>query len=208
MIRTGLIATAIATLISGIIAFMTMNALPDTGQIPVHWNYKGEADGFATPAEARRLVWMIPGLTMLTGLVLAVAVKIDPRQTNIRKSGKAYLAIWIGSMVLMVLVSALVGYSMTKGGEVSAADMAMAPTFIVGAISVLFLIMGNYLPKTRSNWFFGIRTPRPFECLRSAIHLAASHHCGRGYCHNGHHPCLFLYDLEKRLRPFPDTRLH
>jgi len=158
MIKTGIIATILATLIAGTIAFLTMNALPETGQIPIHWNHKGEADGFASAAEARKLVWIMPGLTVLTGAILALAVKIDPRRQNIQKSSRAYLAVWIGTLVLMVVISALIGYSMTKGGA-STRDMAMAPGLIVAAISGLFVVIGNYLPKTRSNWFFGIRTP-------------------------------------------------
>jgi len=31
--------------------------------------------------------------------------------------------------------------------------------FIIAASAVLIIVKGNYLPKTRSNWFLGIRTP-------------------------------------------------
>ena len=31
--------------------------------------------------------------------------------------------------------------------------------FVIAGCGVLFFVKGNYLPKTRQNWFLGIRTP-------------------------------------------------
>ncbi len=160
MMKTGLTATLMAGLIMSGIAFWAMTAMPQTGEIPIHWNHKGVADGFATPAEAKRFVWMIPGMSIITSLIFALALKIDPRKTNIQKSARAYMVTWIGTLILMVGVTGLVSYSMVNGVGLSTEFMGnIVPSLIVGAMSILFIILGNYLPKTKSNWFFGIRTP-------------------------------------------------
>ncbi len=159
MIRNGLIATLMATILMAIMVIWTVNALPDTGEIPVHWNYKGEADRFEPVGNAKRILWLLPGISVFTSLILALGIKIDPRNKNIQRSGRAYLAIWFGTLVLMIFVTALVCYSMVKGANSPDATLDVMPELIVGGLSVLLLIMGNYLPKSRSNWFFGIRTP-------------------------------------------------
>lgn len=159
MIKTGLIATLIAAMIMCGISFWSMNALPTTGEIPIHWNIKGEADGFASPEEARRFVWMMPGITIFISLVLALAAKIDPRRKNIERSRRAYLAVWIGTLIFMTFISSLVSYVMVRGHVDPNIMTGIMPSIIVGSISVFTIILGNYLPKTRSNWFFGIRTP-------------------------------------------------
>ena len=159
MIKTGLIATLIAAIIMGATSFWAMNALPTTGEIPIHWNIEGEADGFASPEEARRFIWMLPGLTIFISLILALAAKIDPRRKNIERSSRAYLAVWIGTLIFMAFISSLVSYMMVRGSVDSNIMKGFMPSIIVGSMSVFFIIIGNYLPKTRSSWFFGIRTP-------------------------------------------------
>ena len=159
MMKTGLLATFIAAVIMGGITWWTMIGLPETGDIPVHWNHKGEADRFAPVAEAKRIMWLVPGLSVLAGLLFAIGIKIDPRNKNIERSSRAYLAVWIGTLIVMTLVTALVCYSMLTGANNPNATMENMPNLIVSVLSVLFLVIGNYLPKTRSNWFFGVRTP-------------------------------------------------
>ncbi len=160
MIKTGLMATGISLIITCGIAYWAMNAMPTSGEIPVHWNFKGEADGFASPEEARKIVWLLPAISAGISLLFAVGSKIDPRNKNIRKSSRAYLAGWISLLVIMTLITGLVAYSMVNGASMPADMMSNTiPSLIVGSLSLLFIVLGNYLPKTRSNWFFGIRTP-------------------------------------------------
>jgi len=159
MIKTGLLWTAIAATLMCGMTWWTISNLPVTGEVPVHWNHKGEADRYAPVAEAKRILWMVPALSVLTSLIFALALKIDPRRTNIKRSSRAYMAIWIGTLALMTVITGLVCYSMLKGASMPEATQAPMLKIIVGLISALFLLIGNYLPKTRSNWFFGIRTP-------------------------------------------------
>ncbi len=159
MIKTGLTVTALAVAAMSAMAYWTMQALPETGQVPVHWNINGEADRFEDVAQAKKTLWILPGLSLLSGIILAIAPRFDPRRTNLLKSSRAYLSIWIGTMILMSIVMGIVCYAMINGVNNGGATPHNMVAYLVGAISVLFIIIGNYLPKTRSSWFFGIRTP-------------------------------------------------
>ena len=129
--------------------------LPD--RIPTHWNLQGEVDGwsarfpgaFLAPAVATAL------LVILWGLV----PRIEPRRENLaRFAGERYLianALTLFSALLQVLT---LGYALGWPVDVSAALMA--------GLGLLFIVIGNYLPRLRSNWWMGIRTPWTMDSER------------------------------------------
>ena len=157
-IRTGLIFTLGATAITAAISAAASAALPETGDIPVHWGLHGTPDRWADQAGAMGVLWIMPAVTLFAGFILAVAPMIDPRKANIETGRRGYLAIWVGAMILLVLVHGGVALQMTRGASEEVGSGELVRWVIAGA-AVLFIIVGNYLPKTRSSFFFGIRTP-------------------------------------------------
>lgn len=160
MIRTGLIGSLIGIAIMSTIVVWTVSQLPQTGQIPVHWDASGQADRFADRGEAILLLWLMPIIAAALTALLSIIPIINPRKSNLQKSSKAYLVTWIGTISLLTLVTAGVCYAMLKGS--GQADTAHSPALVrvlIAGCSALFVVIGNYLPKTRPNWFLGIRTP-------------------------------------------------
>src|SRR6202011_202774 len=85
-------------------------------------------------------------------VLLAFIPQLEPRRLNLAQSAKAYLATWIGTLVVLagahlVIVLAAVGRP---------ANIVTVTSLLVGG---LLIVTGNYLGKARSNFFFGIRTP-------------------------------------------------
>ncbi|MEQ9506668.1 MAG: SdpI family protein [Hyphomonas sp.] len=157
-IRTGLIWSAIAFILSGGIALYTWNALPSTGDIPVHWGLNGQPDQFAPKAEAWPYIALMPGVVLLIGLLLAVVPMLDPRKGNIETGRKAYLATWIGTLILMTLIHGGICAAMLQAsGEASLPNDAVR--YVIAGCAALMIVIGNYLPKTRSSFMFGVRTP-------------------------------------------------
>ncbi|WOR13714.1 SdpI family protein [Hyphomonas sp. FCG-A18] len=161
-IRNGLIASglAIATML-GVIAWVWM-ALPEGEQIPLHWNAAGEADRWGSKREAMFGLAVMPVVVLFTTILLAVVPKLDPRRANLEKSAKTYGIVWVAVMVLLAGVS--VGIGWLKVSSVSTAagpDVSGIPfvRFVMAGTALMFIVLGNYLPKTRPNWFLGIRTP-------------------------------------------------
>lgn len=157
-IRAGLTWSTIAVILSGALALYTWTALPAAGNIPVHWDINGQPDQFAAKSEVWTYLAMMPGAILLTGVILAIAPMIDPRKANIETGRKAYLATWISVMVLQTLVHAGICVAMLQaGGEAAIPNDAVR--FVIAGCGLLMIVIGNYLPKTRSSFLFGVRTP-------------------------------------------------
>ena len=78
--------------------------------------------------------------------------RFEPRRANLERSGKAYGATWVAVVALvgllqLLVVAAALGVSF---------DMSRIMLFAIG---ILFIVIGNYLPKVRPNYLMGIRTP-------------------------------------------------
>lgn len=157
-IRTGLIISFLALLLTAGIGAFTWQSLPAAGDIPVHWGPDGTPDQFADRSGAWIYLAMLPASVIFSGLLMALVPQFDPRQGNIDTGRRAYLATWTGTMILLVLVQAGICISMLRGnGDTGVPDIVVR-LMIAGSAGLIVLI-GNYLPKTRSSFMFGIRTP-------------------------------------------------
>lgn len=157
MMRTGLIFSTLAVIGMSAINLWAIPQIPDI-EVPIHFGLDGTPDRYGDRGEAIFALWMIPAATLLSTLIFVIAPRLDPNGDNLMKSRRAYIAIWCSVMILLLSVHAGVALLMVR-------NLATDPNanefvrFIIAATGVLFIIKGNYLPKTRSNWFLGIRTP-------------------------------------------------
>ncbi len=144
-----LIFSGVIFLLALLISGYAWEKVPDDAQIPVHWNIRGEVDDYADKSVGLLLSpLLIVGLTLL----LAFIPRMEPRIENLQRSQKAYITLWGGLLVMMlslhiITISAALGYE---------ENIPMLMAFLMGA---LFMAIGNYLGKIRSNFMFGIRTP-------------------------------------------------
>lgn len=157
MIRPGLIVSAITVTLMAGISFWAGGQLP-AENIPVHWGIDGTPDRFADRQEAMFVVWLLPAITLLSAIVFVILPMIEPMRDNLYKSRKAYNAVWITTMILMLAVHAgIVWMMVTNSGDAMQSNEFVR--VVIAGTGILFVILGNYLPKTRQNWFLGIRTP-------------------------------------------------
>jgi uncharacterized membrane protein len=157
--RTGLIFSAAAVAVMAGASWWTGQNIPaDVAQLPVHWGADGRPDRFLPRDEALRMYWLLPGFAVVLTIILAILPSIDPLKGNIHRSSRAYLTAWIGSMALLALVS--VGIAMmTVRGATGDADSNQFVRWIMAGVGVLFIFLGDAMPKTRPNFFVGVRTP-------------------------------------------------
>lgn len=158
MIRTGLIVTAASVAVMAGAWMWMQGAIPaDVAELPVHWGVNGP-DRFAPREEALLYLLALPGAAIASGIALAVAPFIDPFRENIRKGGRAYMTAWIGVQALLALVA--VGIAVMTVRQVSGDDGHNEfVRFIMAGVGVLFIFLGDAMPKTRPNFFVGVRTP-------------------------------------------------
>ena len=143
--KVTLIITTLVMLIPMFIGLLLWNQLPE--QIPSHWNIHGEVDGWSSKAFA---VFFFPGLLMAIHWVCVFASCADPKAKNYHPK-MIRLVLWI-CPVLSLLLNSMV-YATALGYQLS---VEIIMPLLVG---LMFIIVGNLLPKCRQSYTLGIKLP-------------------------------------------------
>lgn len=138
---------AVLVAVSLVVSIIAFGHLPDP--MPIHWDIHGRVNGYGSR-------WVGAFLNPLIMLGIAVAIpilpKIDPRGRNYEKFGKSYL-----TMMNAVITLAFLIHIFALG---SALGLNVPIERLVPAtLGLLFIVIGNVLPRVRPNWMMGIRTP-------------------------------------------------
>jgi len=148
-IRMPLIVSTILILAMLAASAYAWSILPADVRIAVHWNAAGQVNGFAHKPFA---LLFGPAFAAGLSILLAVLPLVEPRKLNLAASGQFYAAAWIGIVAILgVAHGAIVATALHARLDVSAV--------VTASISVLFIVIGNFIGKSRSNFFAGIRTP-------------------------------------------------
>ncbi|MBE5921976.1 MAG: DUF1648 domain-containing protein [Lachnospiraceae bacterium] len=140
-----LILTSIIVILPIIIGLILWGKLPD--QIATHWNAAGEADRFSSKSFA---ILGMPLFVLAIHWICFIITTADPKNKNIE--GKTLgLVLWI--CPVMSLLCGTVIYSTALGFELS---VEVIMPLVMG---VMFIIIGNYLPKCKQNYSIGIKVP-------------------------------------------------
>ena len=143
------VALAVLCVVNVAAHLLVMPSLP--AQIPTHWGANGAVDGWGPS-------WMASALGVLPLALLAmlyVVPSIDPKGEAYRTSGKFYQGFVIAFTVFMCAISWM--GELTVWGVVPASGTVNL--LISGAVGLLFIGMGNYLPRVKQNYTLGIKTP-------------------------------------------------
>jgi len=157
--RPALLVTAMTLVYELAIAAYGFTRVRPGMRVAIHWDVNGHPNGYGDSLWAFVL---IPGLTVAISAVLAFLPSIEPRRRNLQRSGAAYVAVWISVLLLFAAVQSLVVFS-----AVGVARSETVTHVVPGAVGLMLVVVGNYLGKVRSNFFFGIRTPWTLSSERS-----------------------------------------
>ena len=140
-----LLLTSIVILFPILWGVMIWSQLPN--QISIHFNAAGQANNFQSKALA---VFGLPIFLLLVHLFVIFVTARDPKnQTMNEKMGKVIY--WLTPIVSLSL-SYLI-YSKALGSTTN-------PSIFVSALlGLIFVMMGNYMPKLKVNHTVGIRLP-------------------------------------------------
>ena len=130
-----------------VVALWAYPRLPE--RIPTHWNLEGEVDGWS----ARWMVFFPPAMGLLMLVLMPVLRRIDPRRANYDRFEPTFWLV-INVIIAFMFVPHLMTIGAALGWPLPATDRVL-----VGAVGVLFILLGNYMPRVKSNWWMGIRTP-------------------------------------------------
>lgn len=117
-------------------------------QIPTNWGFDGHIS-----YGPKSTIWTMGGLFLLLAFLFDFMPRIDPRKKNYQKFGQIYDIFCVGMQVFMAITAGIILSESFHPGRIN------APKIILLMLSVLFLCIGNSLPKIQSNFFMGIKTP-------------------------------------------------
>lgn len=145
----------VALLAMWVFALAVFGRLPE--RIPTHWNLQGEVDGWSPK---RWAAFLNPALaTALLPLLWWVLPRVGPRRENFaRFAGEVVL--FGNVLALFLLYVEVLTLGAALGWPVDVGGLTLA------GVGLLFVTLGNYLPRIRSNWWMGIRTPWTLDSER------------------------------------------
>ena len=140
-----IILTSVITILPMLGGIVMWDKLPE--KLPTHWGFSGEVDGWSAKPFA---IFFIPLFMLAMHLVCTVATSIDPKNNGV--NSKIFtLVLWICPVLSVVCMTASFAEAFGKSVKVE-----LIVPLVMG---ILFLIIGNYLPKCKQNYTIGIKIP-------------------------------------------------
>lgn len=140
-----IIITSILCILPLILSIAVYNKLPE--QIAIHWDDAGNPDNYAAKWIA---AFGMPIALLVVHLISIVTVLHDPKK-NSQSPAMRLLTFWLVPTLSMILIPITLLIGMGK-------DIPI-PTVVTMMVGVVFVIAGNYLPKSRQNYTLGIKLP-------------------------------------------------
>lgn len=138
-----LIATSFVILLPILAGLIFYDRLPDS--MNIHWNLQGETDG---QGSKHLMIFLMPCILLAVHwLCILVTVKAPKGYGENDKMFR--LMLWF-MPILSLLVNGMMYLSSAGHGE----NAFMLMPVLLGA---LFIVIGNYMPKTKQNWTMGIK---------------------------------------------------
>ena len=147
MHRSLWLTSALLVLAAFAVSALLWSRLPDP--VPTHWNAAGQVNGWMPkfPGAVFAPLMMIALLA-----VFAVLPVISPSGFRMERFGAVYSWMVLGISALMLAIHVL-ALSAALGHD--AAIQRGLPL----VLAVFMILLGNWMPKVRRNFFIGIRTP-------------------------------------------------
>lgn len=119
-------------------------------ELPIHWNIKGQVDHYVakTPLSA----FMLPGIMMVTYLLMLGLPYIDPKKERYALFANSYLFIRYLLLCFFVIL-----YSIVTAKSIGVP--LPIEKIIPAGVSLLCIGIGNSMGKIRQNWFVGFKFP-------------------------------------------------
>lgn len=144
-INKTLVISTILCIIPMIFSILLYNKLPE--KIPTHFNINGEVDSYGSKLF---VCILLPIILCIVNILLNIILNNDPKKQNHNETLLNISKFIIPLMSLIFIPSSIL---ISLGFNINIA--IIAPIFI----SIIFILIGNYLPKCRPNYTMGIRLP-------------------------------------------------
>jgi len=138
-----LIITSIICLLPICLSFVVYNDLPE--KVVMQWNFVGNPNWYAHKAV---IAFGMPLFFMIFNIVISLIVHFDPKRENASKVMRIFVD-WFISVLSLIIVPL-----MLFGNLNNELPLPMIVFILVG---IIFIFIGNYLPKNSQNHAVGVR---------------------------------------------------
>ena len=151
MMKIGLGASIVAIAAMIAISVYGWIHIPADAMLARHWNASGIADEFS-PRD--HVLIGGPLLAAALSAFFALIPLVEPRRENVKSSAGLLLAGWVGVLALLSLAYGSVVFAAANG-----VDDGFTSDVRFYGLCLLLIVLGNFMAKSRSNYFLGVRTP-------------------------------------------------
>lgn len=125
-------------------------SLPDI--VPTHWGADGRANGWGP----KSTVLILAALPALMLVLMAALPRIDPKRQNYEK----FKGVWNGFLTAFtIFIAAMSWFSELSVFGLIPEGSSLVGVLVCGGCGVLFIFLGNYMPRVKQNYMFGCKTP-------------------------------------------------
>jgi uncharacterized membrane protein len=138
-----LAVTSIVSLLPVCLSFVVFNDLPD--QLVMQWSLDGSPNWYAPKTV---VVFAFPLFFLILNIVLNLAVSFYPKRESVSKVMQLFIP-WLSPVFSLIIIPLFLLANLNV-----ALPIKMIVFIFVG---IVFIFIGNYLPKSRQNTIAGIR---------------------------------------------------
>lgn len=140
-----LIITSFFCLLPILFALIFYSQLPS--EMPSHWNFKGEVDGYMAKD---LVVFGLPIILLIFNFIVHIAINNNPKE-------KAVPIVFIKLSKWIIPVLSIILSSLTI--LVALGYKLPITTIVLSIVGIMFIGIGKYLPKCKQNYVVGIKLP-------------------------------------------------
>ena len=140
-----LIITSLICLLPMLVGALVYSRLPE--QVATHFDLQGNPDGWSSRPFA---VFGLPGILLAVNLLMPFLLRADPKHKNM-SGALVNIVIWTVPVISLLCSGLTLGRALGYDLRI---EMVL-PVFM----GLLFILIGNYLPKTKQSYTMGIKLP-------------------------------------------------
>ncbi|WP_423214042.1 SdpI family protein [Streptococcus equinus] len=137
--------TALVIALPVVIGVIFWNQLPE--KIPTHFGIDGQADGYSSKLFT---LFAFPALFLLFQIICLASFEKESVKVNIPAKMRRFYT-WLIPVLSLIIQGSI--YANALG------FIKSGPTLVTTFLAIVFIVIGNYLPKIQRNATVGIRIP-------------------------------------------------
>ncbi|TFH45567.1 DUF1648 domain-containing protein [Streptococcus equinus] len=137
--------TALVIALPMVIGVIFWNQLPE--KIPTHFGIDGQADGYSSKLFT---LFAFPALFLLFQIICLASFEKESVKVNIPAKMRRFYT-WLIPVLSLIIQGSI--YANALG------FIKSGPTLVTTFLAIVFIVIGNYLPKIQRNATVGIRIP-------------------------------------------------